>query len=286
VSETTISESTLVAGAAIPGGFQDMRASGRPARAFAAPPPAVGRRRPAVPHRLVRRLDTALRRFHGVREFTDRPDCLLRIAIRRATGDVRLADGSNLTRGALVLDLHLWNEHLATMPSLSVGLGRASALRRQIGASLCELADYIAFEPSLGRIVALRARTAFVPRPRIPKLLRIARAYGFDTVETPGIDPLWRRIHDFWENFLIWSLAWTFNPAALRGKGLLRPRCELWVSRDAFIARYRQRLTDWRRDVVTALPSPPRSAGSRATRCVRPPDASVIPAWHGRRTRC
>lgn len=252
-----------------------MAAPGRLARTFAATPPVVGPRLPSAPHRLVRRLDTALRRFHGVREFSERPDCLLRIAIGCAAADARLADGSDVARGAQVLDLHLWNEHLADLPPLSIGLGRASALRRQFGASFCELAGYIESEPSLGRVAALRARTALVPRARIPKLLRIARAYGFDTVEPPGTDPLSRKVHDFWENFLIWLLAWTFNSTALRGEGLVRPRCEIWVSRDAFIARHGRRPTERQPDLVTALPSPARydepGPGSRYSMGIRAP---------------
>ena len=148
MADATISLSTLVAGTTTSSGFQEVAAPGRLTRTFAAPRPVVGHRLPSVPHRLVRRLDTALRRFHGVREFSERPDCLLRIAIGCAAADARLADGSDVARGAQVIDLHLWNEHLADLPPLSIGLGRASALRRQFGASFCELAGYIKSEPS------------------------------------------------------------------------------------------------------------------------------------------
>jgi hypothetical protein len=150
-------------------------------RAAVAVRAAVGKRL-RLPHRLVRKLDDALRRLYDVREFSERPGCLLRIAIRRAAVDVCLADGCGVPRGAKILGLHLWNEHLPSLSPRSSNLGRANALRRQIGASLDELAGYVASDPLLDCIVALRARTALVPRKRLPKLLRIARAYGFDTV--------------------------------------------------------------------------------------------------------
>jgi hypothetical protein len=178
------------------------------------------------------------------------------MAISQASGNVHLIDGSNVRRGAEVLELHLWNEHLPSLPSFGGGLGRASALRRQIGVSLCQLADHIGSEPSLDGVEALRARTAFVARNRMRKLLRIARAYGFDTATSSAAGPFRKRLHDFGENFFVWALAWTFNPAA-RGRRLLRPRCELWVSREAFMARYGQSLAESRRDIGTILPLTP-----------------------------
>lgn len=93
-----------------------------------------------------------------------------------------LPNGSGVARGDQVLDLRLWNEHLTSIQSTSVGLVRATAL------------------PVDPRVV-LRTRRlhrggAFTRPPRsaasacspgpagaIPKLLRIASAYGFDTVD-------------------------------------------------------------------------------------------------------
>ncbi len=194
--------------------------------------------RSSLPHRLIRRLDAALRRFYGIYEFSDRPECLLRIAVSRCERDVRLAGGRELKRGAEILELHLWNEHLPKVEALGVGLGRLNALRGLIAASLYELADHLAAEPALCRVEAIQARAALVSRSRVSKLLSVARTYGFGKAEYVEGESLWRRFHGFCENFLICALAWTFNPAALRRNRLLRTRCELWVSRDAFIARY------------------------------------------------
>jgi hypothetical protein len=259
VAEFILSDAPLVVGPTVPGphaALLDLAV-----RTATSAPSAGSGSHPTLPHCLIRGLDAALRRFYGVHEFSNQPDCLLRIAIGRAAGDVRLAEGSNVLRGAEVLELHLWNEHLPNLPSHGTGLGRSNALRRRIGESLSRLACHITSEPSLGRIEALRARTAFVSGNRTGKLLRIARAYGFDTVHTAGPCSAWRRAHDFWENFFIWGLAWTFNPAALRGKGLLRLRCEIWISRDAFMARYGLGSVDRRREFGTVLPSPSRRDG-------------------------
>lgn len=212
-----------------------------PPRAAAA---GGGAARPTLPHRLIRAIDAALRRLYGIGEFTGRPDCLLRIAVARARRDAVLADGRKLRRGAEVLELHLWNERLSKLPVPGGGLGRTAILRRRLAASLCAVADHLAAEPSLARVEAVRARAGFASRRRIPKLLRVAGAYGFETARDAGARRGRRRWGQFWENFFTCGLAWTFNPAALRSDMLLRSHCELWMSRHTFIARYRSGATD------------------------------------------
>jgi hypothetical protein len=198
--------------------------------------PAQGSTGLANPLRcLIGGLDWLLRRLEGIAEFTRHPYCLLRIARGRAEREVRLADGCPICRGAEVLDLHLWNEHLSILPSPRRGLARASALRRHLGISLSELARRIETDPSLAAVKAVRARSAFVPRNRMRQALRIARAFGFDTVAAA---PPARRLLRLSENLLLWALAWTFNPGTLRRNGMLREYCELWISREALIARY------------------------------------------------
>jgi hypothetical protein len=183
--------------------------------------------------RLIGGLDRLLRRFYGITEFSGHPNCLLRIARGVADKDVRLADGCIVCRDAEVLDLHLWNEHVWSLPPPRRGLARANALRRYLRVSLCELAIRIETDPSLGAVAALRARAAFVPRRRMQKVLRIARAFGFDTAASAPPDGY---PYGFWESLLLWALAWTFNPSTLRRNGVLRGSCELWISRDALIA--------------------------------------------------
>lgn len=77
------------------------------------------------------------------------------------------------------------------------------------------------------------ACASLVPRKRMEKVLRIARAFGFEPAASPP--PAGYRC-GFWENLLLWALAWRFNPSTLRRNGVLRGRCELWISRGALIA--------------------------------------------------
>jgi hypothetical protein len=149
--------------------------------------------------------------------------------------------------------LHLWNEHLAALSLHNRGLGGATALRRRMAASLAEVADHLESDPSLHGVAALRARTAFVSRRRVRKLLRIAQAFGFDTAVSARPDPLPEQLGAFWQNFLIWALAWTFNPATLRRNGFLRQHCDLWISRTAIRARYGRNAAD--RRIAAAAPA-------------------------------
>jgi hypothetical protein len=232
---------------------------------------------------LVRRLDDALRRLYGVREFSDRPDCLLRIAIGRALDGIRLADGSEIPRGSAIIELHLWNEHLSTLlSSRGNNLGWANALRRRVDASLGELADCIASDPFFAGVNALRARIVLVSRRRLPKLIRVARAFGFETVASDAPEPFGTRVHGFWENFFIRALVWTFNPTALRRAGLRRVRCEVWIPRDALLARYRRPLGSTFVEKAIGPPSC-RSAVSRFVERVTapskaPPSIASVPA--------
>jgi hypothetical protein len=186
----------------------------------------------------VRMLDRILRRVLHIGEFSGHPQCLLRFAHGRIQREVRLADGSTIRPGAAIVDLHLWNERLAFLPSPRRGLARASALRRDLGTSLRELARRLETDPAFAAVVAVRARAAFVPRKRLRQVVRFARAYGFDAALTPAATRHPTRLEVLSENLLLLALAWTFNPASLRRNGMRRERTELWISRAGLLARF------------------------------------------------
>jgi len=202
--------------------------------------------------RLISWSDDLLRRLQGVQEFSTRPDCLLRIAIRRTTADIQLVDGSHLGRGAQIIELHLWNEHLPC-PSLQQGsLSHATRLRRQLDVSLRELARYMEAQPSLRDARAVRAHTALVPQRRARKLLHVAQAFGFWTAVPEQAAPRPVKLRQFCENLFVCALAWRFNPAALRRNGLFRHHCELWISRQALMAGYGRRAASQRQTAGSA----------------------------------
>lgn len=186
----------------------------------------------------IRRLDAILRRLHAVREFSDEPECLLRISAARAPANVRLAEGIYVLRGNQILELHLWNEHLPHLLSAARGLGLACSWRRQLAASLSELVEQLDANPSFCAVVALRARTALVPKSRLPKLHRVARGFGFQPAAALGRKTARGRLHRLFDSLLLGALGCAFNPAALRRNGLRRQPCDLWISRHALEAIY------------------------------------------------
>ena len=234
----TLSESVFLPGAVAPSGLSEN---------FARTPHSADRSADKIAGKgnslrfLIARLDQALRRFHGVHEFSARDDCLLRIALGQATGVTWLPDGIRLPPGTEIIDLHLWNEQLWRLPHPALGLCRAVALRRQIRTSLSELARHIEDEPLLHNVAAIRAQTALVPARRIRQLLRVALAFGFEQSASTGSDSASSRLARICQNLFVCALTWTFNPVAPRRDGLRREHCELWMSRSALIAIYGRR---------------------------------------------
>jgi hypothetical protein len=209
--------------------------------------------------RPVRVLDRALRHLLHIAEYSRHPECLLRIAHSRAEREVQLGDGQTVGHGAGLIDLHLWNERLAALPSPRRGLARASALRRAMATSLRELASRLETDPAFAAVAALRARAAFVPRKRRRQMLRLARAFGFDTPLAAAPRRHRSRFVTLCENLLILALAWAFNPTSLRRNEMRRERCELWISREALLARYREGVPSGGAALCrrASLPSPP-----------------------------
>ena len=184
---------------------------------------------------LVQAFDRLLCRATGVFEFCDDPECLLRLQWGQAPRDLSLSDGTRVRAGAPVLMLHLWNEHLPHPSANGPDLRWAARVHRMLTRSLEEVARWLAAHPQGDRVEAVGGITVLAlsadgrPTPLIQHL-------GFD------VFPYRRalgRFGEFWENFYTWAIMWTFNPASLQGRSLLRlRRAEIWMSRDAFLRRY------------------------------------------------
>ncbi|MBC7227157.1 MAG: hypothetical protein H5T61_07985 [Thermoflexales bacterium] len=184
---------------------------------------------------LVRAFDRFLCRATGVFEFCDDPECLLRLQWARAPRDLTLSDGARVRTGAPVLMIHLWNEHLPHPGANGPDLQWAARIHRMLRHSLGEVARWLAEQLEGHRVEAIGGITvlAFSADGRPIPLIR---HLGFD------VFPYRRalgRFGEFWENFYTWAIMWTFNPASLQGRSLLRlRRAEIWMSRETFLHRY------------------------------------------------
>jgi hypothetical protein len=190
--------------------------------------------------------DAILRSYYGIYEFTDDPDCVLRVGLSQARAPVSLSDGTDIELGELVGTLHFWNEHMPRYSERGPDLGWACALRDRVIHSLRAFSEYVESESSWRDIQALRTETAIPARLGALQIMRVFQRYGFERVAT---DPsLLARLHGLGECFVLWGLTRAFNPAALPRQPFLRDRHELWISRAMLRMRYARR----NRQIATA----------------------------------
>lgn len=188
--------------------------------------------------RAIRRVDALLRRHQGIFEFSDDPQCMLRISIDPAEAGFDLSDGTRVSAGDPVCVLHFWNEHVGTIPRDGPELGWAIALRKSMRLSLTQLAEAARRDPRLAEVKAFGGDAVFVSRRGDDGVASVGRRYGFQWVAYDRPPTRWKRFHRFWENFLVLGLQWAFNPAGMRGKAFLRPRAPLWMSREELLRKY------------------------------------------------
>jgi hypothetical protein len=193
-----------------------------------------------VPRALVRGLDLLLRRHGRVQEFTQDDECILRISLTTDKTDVQLSDGTKVRAGDRICELHLWNEHIPSMPVDGPDLRWAVRFHRLAVKSLRSLAAYMETD-GLQDIVAVGGQMAFLEKDDSPVLASVASQLGFDVVNLTAQAGRWGRFTHFWENVFSWALMWTYNPGSLRGKRFLRlQRYRLWMSRRSLLGRYGQ----------------------------------------------
>jgi hypothetical protein len=183
-------------------------------------------------------VDGRLSQLCNVESYSTDPRCLLRIAPMACPMGVCLSDGSRLAVGDLVLDLHLWNEHIPPAPPRGPDLAWARLIAKCMEYSFGLLAEALVAEPTLRDAAAIRAKTNFVGwGDHSESMSRLIRRFGFEDVDE-GAKPLPTRVHDAFENLLICALTWTHNPGALRRDKLIRQRRPVWISRAALLDRY------------------------------------------------
>jgi hypothetical protein len=185
---------------------------------------------------LVGFVDRLLRFCHGIHEFTDDPDCVLRIAYRHARGPLMLCDGTQIDAAQPIGALHLWNEHLPRYSERGPDIDWACEMRRRVLRSMQLLAAYIEREPAWHQVRGFCAETTLSNRLGDAQIRRLAGRYGFERVEPQA--SISRQLHAIGDCFNTWALTRAFNPAALPRQPFLRGRHELWISRSNLLDRY------------------------------------------------
>jgi hypothetical protein len=183
----------------------------------------------------VRWIDSLLRKSQGVYEFTDDPDCILRIQVKRATHAVTIGR-ENILKGDVVLAVHAWNERMPKVPGEGPTLEWALSLRRQlihsfrkVAQEMCQNHQYTHFQAICGES-SLFSFTDHIGGTRMMQHL------GFTVL--PYHRPL-GRFGEFWENLFSWWMMWTYNDASLHSRAFWRmERTEIWMTAAEFIRRY------------------------------------------------
>lgn len=179
-------------------------------------------------------LDRWLCRRSGSFEYSDRPDCLLRIEPHAAPRDLWLSDGTVVRAGEPALRLHLWNEHMPRMGWGGPSLRWGCRMNRNVERSLRELAQYLAGRSEFAGIRVLFADMNLATARQVHQFQRIVVRLGFEPVPEQPPRGLLRRLG---EVILVLLLVIASNPVGLR-HALRGCQRRIYLSRSALEARY------------------------------------------------
>jgi hypothetical protein len=104
--------------------------------------------------------------------------------------------------------------------------------------SLAAVAAYLERERRLDGVRALHGMPHFTSRAGALSMVRTARRFGFDVIDADAPTEWRDHVNAVFDGILPWGLAHAFNPGALKTKGLLRCRCQLWMSRSKLLSLY------------------------------------------------
>jgi hypothetical protein len=184
---------------------------------------------------VVRRFDAFLARQYGLFNFSDEPDCVLRLQVAPAPHQLSFSD-QVVQPGEKVLELHLWNEHLPPVPAAGLDLRWAITMQRAFLNSLRAVGRYMQSETKLADILAVGGITVLMFAGTRRNGERFMERLGFTVM--PYTNPL-GRFGEFWENFFSLILMWTYNPDSLRNRKLFgQRRAEFWMPAEEFLRRY------------------------------------------------
>lgn len=180
----------------------------------------------------VRIIDLLLRFITGIREFSQRSDCILRVSTTHCQSEITLPDTTIIEVGDRLLELHFWNEHLIHCLGPHELFGWGLCLERRTRLSLMLLADQLSIEDELADFKAVRASMTI----SLDRAERVFQHLGF-IINYPQCS-VPQRVHDFFESFLIGALMWAFHPYGVRKGKRVPRRAELWISRSDFLRLY------------------------------------------------
>lgn len=184
---------------------------------------------------VIRSFDRFLRWVLGVFEFCNGPECLLRVRRTILSHPIAL-DGKTFPPGAVVIELHLWNEHLPPLPAEGPTLSWAVQTQRRLKNSFRALARQMPHDPRLADAQLVAGITVLPLVGAHAGSVKLFEQLGFTIL--PYRNPL-GRFGEFWENLYTWGIMWAFNAPTLAGRRLLGlRRSEVWMTTAELLRRY------------------------------------------------
>jgi hypothetical protein len=183
---------------------------------------------------IIRFMDRLLRWVIGAFEFSDDPDCILRINVARALRTIRLSSGAEIQRGDRVVMIHLWNEHVPPIGPDGPDVVWAMSYGRRWFSSMRLLGAWLA--ANRPDVRAIGGVTSLIRLEGERGNLRLMQRTGFEVI--PGRN-LFGRFGEFWQTLYAWGLVWAFNAGSMRNKQSPRlQQIEMWVMADEFLRRH------------------------------------------------
>ena len=185
--------------------------------------------------RIIRAFDGWLAQTEGVFEFTQSPDCILRLRHGRARETIRLTYAI-IPAGAPTVEIHLWNERIPPIPATGADMAWAGWMARRFIGSFLLVAHYMQSEPGFESVRAVCGVTVLADASADSSGAKILTHMGFTLL--PYHNRL-GRFGEFWENFYTWWLMWAYNAVSVRRRSMLSlRRTEFWMEVGAFLRRH------------------------------------------------
>ncbi len=180
-------------------------------------------------------IERLIRKRDNVYEFTDDPNCILRIQLMPSHHAIELGD-QRIQQGDPVLVIHVWNERMPCIPSGGADLKWALHLRRQVINSFKLLGNEVSSNHRYDSVTALYGDSILFSTTGHTGGTQMMKSLGFTIL------PFHHRLGSFgifWENLFSWWLMWAFNqPSQDSRKFWQLERTEIWMARQEFLRRY------------------------------------------------
>lgn len=168
----------------------------------------------------VRWIDRALLAHYRIFEFTDDPQCILRVNLAPSPSDITLRDGTHVSRGEVLAELHLWSQR-------SMRVQSGVELRRRMHGSFGSFARFARSDPRFAALRAVLMRTSACDQFPRPLVKKIAEGWGFEIDERPRSRA--ERFSDFWDNVYITLLGLAYPSRGIHLRRRLE-RLSIWIS--------------------------------------------------------